>query len=61
MKYLTYKKYLHLYTSRNYEFIIYFWGENIYIKIDNINMSRKKSCLEDVPNILVYMEDLTIN
>lgn len=30
--------------------------ENIYITIGNVNVSGKKSCLEDIPNTLIVIK-----
>lgn len=41
------------YTSCNYQFIIFFLDENIYIAIDNVNKFKKGFCLKNIPDTLI--------
>lgn len=58
---MSYEQYLHLYKSYNYKFIKIFLIENMYITIDNINISRKRSCLENIFDILYIFIKKLIN
>ena len=44
---------LHSYTSCDYEFIMLFLGEIIYITIGNVSVSGRGSCPEDVSDTLL--------
>ena len=44
---------LHSYTGCDYEFIILFLGENIYITTSNVSVSGRRSCPENVTDKLM--------
>lgn len=49
---MNYEQLLYLYTSYEYNFTILILSKNIYIIIDNISISKKKSYLKNISNIL---------
>ena len=53
IKNISCEQHLHLYTSYNCDFIIFFLDEYIYITIDNLDISGRGSCPENISDVLL--------